>query len=125
MNTNKKPLSIVERAKKTFVGKIVCRMMGEEKGAVMMEYVIVAVMIAAAVAMGAWFFGKDILNMFGVAGAAATGDNSAAETQVGNARTGAAAGHNSGTTHAKRFVASGDETTGDVTAQGNAGNTEN
>ena len=68
MNTNKKTLSIVERAKKTFVGKIVCRMMGEERGAVMMEYVIVAVLIAAAVAVGAWLFGAQIMGMFGVAG---------------------------------------------------------
>ena len=75
MNKNKKPMGIVERAKKSFVGRIVCRVMGEETGAVMMEYVIVAVLIAAAVAAGAWFFGKDLMNMFGTAGRAATGDD--------------------------------------------------
>ena len=52
MKASRKPLGIVERAKKSFVGKIVCRAMGEETGAVMMEYVIVAVLIAAAVAAG-------------------------------------------------------------------------
>ena len=119
MNTNKKPLSIVERAKKTFVGKIVCRIMGEENGAVMMEYVIVAVMIAAAVAMGAYFFGKDILNMFDVAGAAATGDNTAAETQTTAAKAGAASGHNAATTHNKSFPSATDEATGDINAAGN------
>ena len=68
MNKSKKHHSMIERAKKSFVGRIVCRLAGEEKGAVMMEYVIVAVMIAAAVAIGAWLFGAQILGMFGVAG---------------------------------------------------------
>ena len=75
MNTNKKTLSIVERAKKSLLGRIICRVMGDESGQAMMEYVIIAVLIAAAVAVGAWFFGKDIMNMFGVAGRSATGDD--------------------------------------------------
>lgn len=116
MNTNKKNSIRIRRAKRTLIGKVVCRLMGEETGAVMMEYVVVAVMIAAAVAMGAFFFGKDILNMFGVAGAAATGDNTAAEAQVGAARAGAAAGHNEATTRDKAFVESANETAGDINA---------
>ena len=68
MNTNKKPLSIVERAKKTFVGKIVCRMMGEERGAVMMEYVIVAVLIASSPNSGSIM--SLVSNAWGVFGAA-------------------------------------------------------
>jgi Flp pilus assembly pilin Flp len=82
MNKNKKHLSIVERAKKTFVGKVVCRMMGDENGAVMMEYVIVAVMIAAAVAVGAWLFGAQILGLFGVAGDGAMGRTDAAKENI-------------------------------------------
>ncbi len=93
MNKNKKTLSIVERAKKSFLGKIVCRVMGEETGAVMMEYVIVAVLIAAAVAVGAWFFGKDIMNMFGVAGAATTGNDTRADQMIEKAKTGSKEGH--------------------------------
>jgi len=69
---NKKYTNKVNRMKNTRLGKFVCRFMGEEQGAVMMEYVIVAVMIAAAVALGAWFFGAQILGMFGVAGDGAT-----------------------------------------------------
>ena len=93
MNTNKKTLSIVERAKKSFIGRIVCRVMGEEKGAVMMEYVIVAVLIAAAVAAGAWFFGKDIMNMFGVAGRAATGNDEGALDMRDDAKDANKSGH--------------------------------
>ena len=68
MNTNKKNSLRIIRAKRTLLGKILCRLAGEEKGAVMMEYVIVAVLIAAAVAVGAWLFGAQIMGMFGVAG---------------------------------------------------------
>lgn len=97
MNTNKKELAIVTRAKKTLVGRCVCRLMGDETGAVMMEYVIVAVMIAAAVAVGAWFFGKDIMNMFGVAGQAATGRDDKAESLQVNANKASDAGHKDAT----------------------------
>jgi len=92
MNTNKKELAIVKRAKKTLVGRCVCRLMGEESGQAMMEYVIIAVLIAAAVAIGAWFFGKDIMNMFGVAGRAGTGDNEGAIQMQTDAQDGAIQG---------------------------------
>ena len=93
MNKNKKSLSIVERAKKTVIGRVICRIAGEETGAVMMEYVIVAVLIAAAVAVGAWFFGKDIMNMFGTAGRAATGDDDGGREMQKNAQQGNRDGH--------------------------------
>lgn len=102
MNTNNKKahMPITLRAKKSFLGRIVCRVAGEETGAVMMEYVIVATLIAAAVAVGAWFFGKDIMNMFGVAGRSATGDNAGAiEMQTGGsgAQQGSRQGHGAAT----------------------------
>lgn len=82
MKTNKKILSMIERAKKSFFGRIVCRMMGEENGAVMMEYVIIAVLIAAAVAVGAWYFGRTVNNEFRVAShGVAADDTSAQEAQ--------------------------------------------
>ena len=93
MNMNKKPLGIVARAKSTFVGRIVCRVLGEETGAVMMEYVVVATLIAAAVAAGAWFFGKDLMNMFGTAGRAATGDDDGGRQMQQDAQDGNRDGH--------------------------------
>ena len=117
MNTNKKHLSIVERAKNTFVGRIVCRIMGEEKGAVMMEYVIVAVMIAAAVAVGAWFFGKDIMNMFGVGGRAATGNVEEARQLQDAAQAESKRGHEQATTQDKNFIKTKEANT--------SGNTDN
>ncbi len=87
MKKNKKTLSIVERAKKTLVGRIVCRVMGEETGAVMMEYVIVATLIAAAVAVAVWFFGADIAHALGFAGRATLGDDTGAQTMRQAAKT--------------------------------------
>lgn len=51
---------------------------GFRRGAVRMEYVIVAVLIVAAIIVALLFFGRDVLNTFGVAGQSATGDRSKA-----------------------------------------------
>ena len=55
-------------------GKFLRRLVGEETGAVMMEYVIVAVLIAAACVIGVAMFGKNIVGMFGVAAKGAGGE---------------------------------------------------
>lgn len=70
----------VARAKKHLLGRMLCRMAGDQKGAVMMEYVIVAVLIAAASVMAVAIFGKAIVGMFGVATKGATGEHTAAES---------------------------------------------
>ena len=114
MNKNKKSLSIVERAKKTVIGRVICRIAGEETGAVMMEYVIVAVLIAAAVAAGAWFFGKDIMNMFGVAGRAATGDDDGGRTMQGDAQDANRAGHKQARETNKNWIKTDGEEEGNI-----------
>lgn len=67
-------LTLKQKMKKSVLGRAFCRLVGEDRGAVMMEYVIVAVLIAAAAAAAVAYFGKDISAMFSVAGKAATGD---------------------------------------------------
>ena len=55
---------------------------GFRRGAIRMEYVIIAVLIVAAIILAVLFFGRDIMNTFGVAGQSAVGDCSrACETQ--------------------------------------------
>ena len=49
---------------------------GFRRGAVRMEYVIIAVLVLAAVIVAVLFFGRDVMNMFGVAGQATTGAHS-------------------------------------------------
>jgi len=72
----------LNRWKKSVAGKLICRLLGEEKGAVMMEYVIVAVLIAAACVVAVAMFGKTIVGMFDVAAKGASGDHSGAKTSL-------------------------------------------
>ena len=72
----------LNRWKKSAAGKMLCRLAGEEKGAVMMEYVIVAVLIAAACVVAVAMFGKTIVGMFDVAAKGASGDHSGAKTSL-------------------------------------------
>lgn len=73
-------MKIVGRMRRHLLGRVVCRLLGDERGQAMMEYVIIAVLIAAAAVAAVAYFGKDIVAMFNVAGSAATGDAKAAET---------------------------------------------
>ena len=57
---NTKYMNRINRMKNTRLGKIVCRLMGEEKGQAMMEYIIIAVVIAAACALIMAIWGKAI-----------------------------------------------------------------
>ena len=70
-----KNTKLIGRVKNSCLGKAVRRMLGEETGAVMMEYVIIAVLIAAAVAVGAWYFGRSVNNEFRVASHAVVADD--------------------------------------------------
>ena len=64
------------------LGRLVRRIAGEETGAVMMEYVILAVLIAAAAVVAIAYFGKTVTSEANVASTAMTGKgNKAAETQ--------------------------------------------
>ena len=77
----------LQRWKKTWLGRALCRVAGEEKGAVMMEYVIVAVLIAGACVVAVAMFGKTIVGMFDTAAKGATADHTGAEETLGTTRT--------------------------------------
>lgn len=74
----------LQRWKKTWLGRALCRVAGEEKGAVMMEYVIVAVLIAGACVLAVAMFGRTIVQMFGVASESVTGNHTGAHTTLEN-----------------------------------------
>ena len=83
INEGKKQMKLnwnVARAKKHLLGRMLCRMAGDQKGAVMMEYVIVAVLIAAACVTAIAMFGRTIVGMFSTAAKGATGDSAGAKT---------------------------------------------
>ena len=66
----------------SWLSKALVRLLGEEKGAVMMEYVIVAVLIAAACVVAVAMFGKTIVGMFDTASKGATGDHTGAKQSL-------------------------------------------
>ena len=74
----------IRNLRNTRIGRIVCRVLGEEKGAVAMEYVILAVLIAAAIVVAVAVFGKTIVGMFDVAGKGASGQHTEAKSTLDN-----------------------------------------
>ncbi len=87
---NAEKLNRVMRVKRSRIGRIVCRLLGDEKGAVMMEYVILGVLIAAAAVVAVTVFGKNIVAMFNVSTQAMSGNTEKAETTRGKQTTTAA-----------------------------------
>ena len=75
MNINLK----IKTAKKTRLGRMLCRLAGNQLGAVMMEYVILGVMIAAAVTLAAIYFGDNIRSSLGIMSDATRGDTTGAQ----------------------------------------------
>ena len=66
--------------------KLLCRLAGDRAGGVMMEYVILAVLIAAAVVVAVAMFGKTLVGMFDVAGKGATTRHSEAKSTLDTTR---------------------------------------
>lgn len=75
----KREMALIARAKRSALGRTMCRMMGDKTGAVMMEYVILAVLVAAAVVVAAIYFGRTIMKQFGSAAAATSGETKKSE----------------------------------------------
>jgi len=74
--------SAIQRAGRTRAGRLLTRLLGEQTGAVMMEYVVLGVLVVAAVVAIVIFFGDTIRNQFGVMTKATAGDHAGAETMV-------------------------------------------
>ena len=55
--------SFLKKATNSFVGRVLRRLLGEENGAVMMEYIVVGLLIAAACVVAVSFFGHQITGM--------------------------------------------------------------
>jgi Flp pilus assembly pilin Flp len=68
--------------KATRLGRVLRRLAGEEKGAVMMEYVVLAVLLVAAVVAAVIAFSGKIQNQFKAAGEATSGHTDKAATTV-------------------------------------------
>jgi len=96
-------IKTIKRNMNTKLGKALKRLVGEETGAVMMEYVILAVLVAAAVTAAVIYFGNTQKNMIAVAGDAAAGNTANAEVRAEDARKKQDQGVNYANQSAKRF----------------------
>ena len=72
----------VRAIKNSRFGRFITRVLGEEKGAVAMEYVILAVLVAAAIVVAVAVFGKTIVGMFDVAGKGASAQHTEAKSSL-------------------------------------------
>ena len=60
MKDEAKRALLIARAKRTALGRFLCRLAGDNAGAVMMEYVVLGVMVVAAVVAIVMLFGQQI-----------------------------------------------------------------
>ena len=75
------------KAKNSFLGRVLRRLLGEEKGAVMMEYIVIALLIAAVAVVAISAFGGYASELFGTIGHAMGGRSTAARNSLTNADT--------------------------------------
>ena len=92
-----------DRAKKSAMGRVLCRLLGDEAGGVMMEYVILAVLIAAAVVVAVMFFGKNIKGGFNAMSQTVAGESGKAATDVETMKTDADTSETESETHRTRI----------------------
>jgi Flp pilus assembly pilin Flp len=76
----------LRKATNSFVGRVLRRLIGEEKGVVMMEYIVVGLLIAAEAVVAVGAFGGGITNMFGALTATVVGESTDARANVDSAR---------------------------------------
>ena len=68
-----KKKGMLKKVRNSFLGRVLCRLLGEEKGVAMLEYIILGLLIAAACVIGVSFFGHTATGMLGVLSAAMSG----------------------------------------------------
>ena len=83
--------SFLKKATNSFVGRVLRRLLGEEKGAVMMEYIVLGLLIAAVAVVAVGAFGGAITSVFGALTGYVVGESTAGDKSLGNARSDASA----------------------------------
>jgi len=80
--TERRMQARIARAKRSALGRVFCRLCGDEAGGVMMEYVILGLLVAAAVVVAVMYFGKNIRMGFNAMGQAVSGESKDAAKMV-------------------------------------------
>ena len=102
--------SAIARAKRSALGRTLCRLAGDRAGGVMMEYVVLGVLVVSAVVVTVIFFGHTIREQFTSMAHATAGQTDNAEKASERAKTDAASAESAGKTSANKF--SNDSTAG-------------
>ncbi len=71
---------------KSRIKKVLCRLIGDRAGGVMMEYVILAVLIAAAAVVAVMYFGRGIVTNLTTSTHAMAGESASASTSSQKAK---------------------------------------
>ena len=90
-------------AKRSALGRTLCRLFGDEAGGVMMEYVILAVLIAAAVVVAVMYFGKNIKGGFNAMSQTVAGESGEASRTVREMKRDADKGERKSEQHRKKI----------------------
>ena len=105
---NTKCMNRINRMKNTSLGRLVCRLVGEESGQAMMEYVVIAISIAAALVLILAIVGKAMYGQYdGVVNAIIGRPNKAAE-KIDNNRTNTDAGLTEANANTTKIHSDGD-----------------
>lgn len=106
------------KAKNSFLGRVLRRLLGEENGAVMMEYIVIGLLIAAVAVVAVGYFGTTISQMFAALTHATSAQPTAASGTVTAAKATANAAPGASNTHRGLIQANnGTADTTDSTAQ--------
>ncbi len=109
MNNN-----MIKRVQNSLFGKIVRRIVGEESGQAMMEYVLIAVLVAAASAVAIWYFGRGTQTAAIAATHGVLADDTAAEKTITEGQGKVSAGASAAITAAKGKIVTKTESAMDV-----------
>lgn len=96
-------MKMIKRMMETKAGRVLKRLFGEETGAVLMEYVILAVMIAAACVVAVIYFGRTANQQVESATLNMSGKTTEGAAKSGTAQSTAATGATEAETHNKAF----------------------
>lgn len=97
--------SFLKKAANSFAGRALRRLLGEEKGAVMMEYIVIGLLIAAVAVVAIGYFGNGITNVFGVLTQVVAAKPTNASAQMTLIKTQADTANTNSTTHQTRMHA--------------------
>jgi len=93
----------IARAKRSAIGRTLCRLVGDRAGGVMMEYVVLGVLVIAAVVVAVIYFGDTIRNQFGSMANAASGQSQKSVDDAKKAQASAGKADTEGVAHSKNF----------------------